>query len=460
MPQISTSRRIFSGVGANIFDKAVVSVTQLLIVAIFSSNWGLEIYGLWVLIATIPQFLSMGDLGFATAAGVKMTMERARGNTDQVIATFHSACVAILVSSSFLIILSIIVSIIIPTKWLSLAEGVTELNLRLLVLSLLLYGIAIIQGTIFFAAFKCDGKFALGAFWNAMIILIESSAAIGVVLLGGGPAMAAGALLIGRLAGLFGQNILLRRYVPWLAIGFTHATWAEVRSLVRPALAVMVLPLAQAFTLQGSAIMLGLAAGQAAVPSFTAARTLSRIGLQACWLLNSALLPEASAAIAKGDRRAVAMMVFATIAVSAFLVIPFAFLFGLIGPSGVSIWTNGVIQSSPSMMAIMAISIIAGGFWFPLSNFLLAGNRHVSYSGIFCALSAFSLPITYLLCDRFGSAGAACGMAALDSIMLVTILVLVRRLLVTPKEIMNAAPVALNQVRALIIRKKKKGDTL
>ncbi|SDA36960.1 lipopolysaccharide biosynthesis protein [Sphingomonas sp. NFR15] len=442
-------RRLLGGVGANIFDKIIVSGSQLTLVPVLAGAWGLKQYGLWVLLTTIPSFLAMGDFGFATAAGTKMTMAESRGERDATIHIFQSAWFAILASSAALALLAAIIVFLLPGYLISGGSAMSPLDAKITLLIMIFYGIAAIQGTIFFAGFRCAGLFAVGAFWNAIIILIESVIVITVVLLGGGVMAAAIGLLSGRVLGLAGQNALLRRRVPWLTLGVDRATRAEIKSLLGPAVAVMLVPIGQACSIQGSAVALGLAAGQAAVPTFTAARTLSRVGLQMCWLLNTALMPEYSAATARGDRRAQAAMVLATILVSAMLVMPYAIGFALLGHWFVKIWTHGVINSPPTLMAVMGLSIIFGGFWYPISNLILAKNRHGSYSVLFMIFSVLSVPIGYLLSLRFGATGAGMSMALLDLMMFVTIVIQSRKILVTPRELFASA----GQMKSLLSEK-------
>lgn len=442
-------RRLLGGVGANVFDKIIVSGAQLTLVPVLAGAWGLKQYGLWVLLTTIPSFLAMGDFGFATAAGTKMTMAESRGERTETIHVFQSAWCAILTSSAALGLLAVILVYLLPGSLISDGSSMSPLDTKITLLIMIFYGIAAIQGTIFFAGFRCAGLFAVGAFWNAIIILIESVVVIAVVLCGGGVMAAAIGLLSGRILGLMGQNALLLRRVPWLTLGISHATRAEIKSLFAPAIAVMLVPIGQACSIQGSAVALGLAAGQAAVPTFTAARTLSRVGLQMCWLLNTALMPEYSAATARGDRRAQAAMVLATILVSAVLVIPYAIGFALLGHWFIRIWTHGVINSPPTLMVVMGAGIVFGGFWYPVSNLILAKNQHGSYSVLFMVFAILFVPIGYLLSLRFGATGAGIGMALLDMAMFVTIVIQSQKILVTPRELFDSA----GQMKSLLSKK-------
>lgn len=447
-------RRIAAGVGANIFDKVVISVSQLAMVPLLAGAWGLHLYGLWVLLATVPQFLAMGDLGFASAAGIKMTMAEARGDRNAVLRTFQSAWAGILGISIGLGVLAMVTAAFMPIGWFGNDPGLVESDLRITLALLLLYGIAALQGSIFVAGLRCAGKFAFGTLCHTCMVVIETSLLIAAVLAGASPVTAAGCSLLARLIGLSGQFILLRRHVPWLTIGFRHARMAELKSLVRPAGAIMMLPMAQATLLQGTAIAVGAALGQAAVPAFTAARTLSRIGQQMCWMLNSALLPEASAAISRKDRSSLAIMVFVTLLTSAALVVPFALLFVAVGQEAIGFWTHGIVSSPKSLLAAMAGSIVLGGFWFPISNLILSANRQGSYAPIFFALSVLSVAATYLISKSLGVAGAGVSMLLLDLIMFALVAGLAPRVLVPWRDALAMAPQAASTFRQIIDRRK------
>jgi O-antigen/teichoic acid export membrane protein len=414
--------RIRNGVLANAFDKLVIAVTQLTLVAVQASHWGLHLYGAWILLSTIPSFLAVGDFGFATAAGNKMTMFVARGDQEAAVETFQSAWCAILISTAGIGLTFFSAIWLAPSAIIGVIRGIPIIEVRLIVTLLSVYGISVLQGSIFFSAFKCDGKFATGAMWNALIIMWESSLVILVVYLAGSPTAAASALVAGRISGLVAQNLALRKTVPWLTVGLKRATLREIGVLLVPAGTVMLVPLAQALFLQGAAIAVGLAAGQGAVPAFTASRTLSRTGLQACWLFNAALMPEFSVARARGDNVSQTSIVLFTVAVSIVLLLPFAVLLGTLGPYIIRVWTRGVVHAPSDLLWLMAATVVVGGLWYPLSNLILAVNRHASYSYAYVILAVGCLPLAYFLSLHFGAAGAAAAMLVVDLGML-TVLV-------------------------------------
>ena len=420
-------RRVAAGIGMTVFDKLVVAGTQLALVPILATHWGLPLYGQWLLLATLPQFLSMSDFGFATAAGTRMTMAAARGEREEAIRIFQSAWRAILVSGAAMVGLGLVAAWLVPDGVFGPSPAAPLSKLRLTLALLAIYGVVAVQGSIFFAGFRAAQLFPVGAFWNAMVLLIENAALVITVLLGGGIVAAATAWLVGRLLGLLGQNLLLRRRVPWLTIGLARGSWAEARRLLAPSCAVMLLPIAQALVLQGSALVVGGAAGQAAVPAFVAARTLSRVGMQLCWIVSTPLMPEFSAAVARGDRQRMAAILAATLLVSGLLVVPYGIGFMILGQPAIALWTHGTIVPPALLVAVMGLPILFGGIWYPVSNLVLACNRHAGYTTWYLGLAIVCLPVEYGLTTQVGATGAALAMAALDLAMLIVVARLAKR---------------------------------
>jgi hypothetical protein len=72
------TRRILHGLGANAYGQLVVIIIQLAGVPILLHAWGTQLYGEWLILAAIPTYLSMADLGFSQSAGNDMTAHGAR----------------------------------------------------------------------------------------------------------------------------------------------------------------------------------------------------------------------------------------------------------------------------------------------------------------------------------------------------------------------------------------------
>lgn len=166
---------------------------------------------------------------------------------------------------------------------------------------------------------------------------------------------------------------------------------------------------------------LGFARGSALVPAFTASRTLSRIGLQASWLLNSAILPEFTAAHARDNRSRQGAMFLVTLLTTLMIAVPLALFIACYGAQFVNLWSRGVIRPATPLMVAIATSSFFAAIWNPVANLFLAMNRQREFAYWFLGISIAAVMLAYILALPLGSAGPALAMAACDLLMTVVI---------------------------------------
>jgi len=82
--------RVSLGLLAQGYSRIVTIVIQLVSVPILIGHWGLEQYGVWLLISAVPVYLSLADLGFAQVGASDMTMRIARGDRDGAQVSYHT----------------------------------------------------------------------------------------------------------------------------------------------------------------------------------------------------------------------------------------------------------------------------------------------------------------------------------------------------------------------------------
>ena len=181
----------------------------------------------------------------------------------------------------------------------------------------------------------------------------------------------------------------------------------------------MAVPAAQATFLQGMVLVVGAAAGPAAVPAFTTVRTLSRLGVQAATLVNLALMPEFTMAVARSDLRRKADLLAINMVSSAGVLVPLFIIVAVLGTTIIPIWTHGSVKPSLDLVISMSFVMLINGLWWPFANLILALNRHAIYSYFYLACAAVSILTAYPLVQAMGATGAALAMLALDVVMLV-----------------------------------------
>ncbi len=390
---------------------------QLASVPLFTIHWGLGGYGVWLILFSVPSLLAMADFGLTTAGANTMVAAVAQGDRPRA-ARIHSALrtITLLVSAVLLVLTAVAVLLVWPGA-LDLGGHFPPEQVRKAVVFLALYGVLALVNGVTLAGFRAADAFAFSGTVYQTMLLAEAGCALLVLALGGSLAEVALAYFLARLTGTVIFSALLHRRAAWLP-GLTLAVdWAEVRALLRPALAAVVLPGGHAIALQGSVMALGAIAGPAAVPAYTVARTLSRTALQFAMRFNIASMPRFTIASAQGDQDRVADLVLLNLVVSALFVIPAAAAIVLLGQPIVALWTGHRVEVSLPLLVAMAAAMLGNAGWVPLSNLLLAINRHASFTYAMLVVSILAVGLGAALVGSSGALGMAVAMVALELVM-------------------------------------------
>jgi O-antigen/teichoic acid export membrane protein len=421
--------RLLSGIGAQGFGKAVITLQRLVEVPLLLQMWGVQLYGEWLLLAALPSYLVIGDGGFTGAAVRKMSILSAAGDREGAVRVFHSIQALLGVLALVVVTLSLVVVPLLPlSKWFSFqildAETSTTI-IQIFVISVMLnFYRGLISGS-----FWCDGKYPLGALLNNLTnLLIFCAFAIGV-LLGKSVVFCTLTLLIGDGVGIVMMIIALRRAVPWLTFGFRHISLSEIKLLTIPAFAMLAFPLGNALNIQGLRIIVGAILGPASVVVFTALRTLARVIVQAREIINQIMQPEMSAAYGKNDSALFARLFMRSSQISIWLVAVLSFLMALFGERILQFWTAQQV----AMDWVLYLTLLGVGWvnaiWYTAATVLLSINSHakiaVAYLTIYGVLT-FALAYVGLLI--FGFLGLSISLLISEILMsLYTVPIVLRR---------------------------------
>ncbi len=70
----TTKRRLLLGFAINWIGKLASTIIQLIQVPVFLHFWSTPLYGEWMIVNSIPAYLSFSNIGFGSVAGNEMTM--------------------------------------------------------------------------------------------------------------------------------------------------------------------------------------------------------------------------------------------------------------------------------------------------------------------------------------------------------------------------------------------------
>jgi O-antigen/teichoic acid export membrane protein len=413
---VDVARRLFKGFSANAFGQGVTVLVQLVGVPILLHAWGTRLYGEWLVLVALPVYLSMTDLGFTQSAGNDMTARLGRGDRDGAIAVFQS--VATLVACICLVGLAItsltLWQIQLPFNF----QAIDGLSARWILWLLSAQVFAGLVDSVTHTGFRAGGEYALHFGLAASTRLIQFTAIWIIALSGGGPVAAATAFFAVRILATAIMVGLLARRHPWLTIGFAQARRDELKRLFKPAAANLAFPLAQALTIQGMVVVVGLVLGPLAVVVFSTLRTLTRLPLQLVYAASHAAEPELAAAYGAGDR-ALMRSLFVHALRGAFWLAMIAALLVTIGGSRIlGVWTHHNVLMDWPLFAGLLGSAIASVLWYGALIVLRAANLHLRAAVTYAFGSAFAVIFAGVLLKWNGEvAGAGVALLCMDAVM-------------------------------------------
>ncbi len=387
-------------------------------VPLFLGFWGPRLYGEWLMLFTIPSYLTLGNGGFCVAACHDMTMQGQTGERHGVLATFQSTwLLIIMVSITILACVAIFVSVAPLTCWLGFSV-IGEGQVKIVLFLLTMYILAGFQYSLLSGGFLILGRYPMAMALQALTQSLEFAGLACAIILGYGPIGAATGLLAGRLLGVGIYWAFQRRLTPWLRHGISHASFSEIRRLFAPSLASLALPLGDALNIQGIRLIVGLVLGPPAVAVFATMRTMARLARQPPNVVSRLLEPELSIAFGLKDgilfTKLLAKSCQAALwgcLTACLLLLPAArWLYPL--------WTaHRIAIHWPTFIILLAVSLV-NGVWYTSLMAPYSTNRHgriAAYYWLIYGGAVFGLG--YLGAAWIGFRGAALALLAAECAM-------------------------------------------
>lgn len=401
---MSFIRRVSSGAAANVLNLFYVTAITGLTVPVLIHAWGVPEYGTWLMLTAIPTYLSLSDFGFATAATNEIAMSTARGDLVRATSTLHSVWALNLVACAIIVIVSSMAGFI-------MFAANFHREYAVVVPILAAFSAACLLSRVVLGAFRGGGRYATGTllydglqFCEGLLSLL--AAFLGLKFLG-----VAITLLAARAGSTLISYLVLRRTIPHLSLGVSKASLAQLRELLAPAFASMSIPIALALNMQGVAVVLGAIVSPTATAALSTTRTVSRVAVQIISALNRALIPELSAASARGDHGAREKILRLNRLVLMAVAVPAAIAFIVVGGPLVSLWTSGRIVPPFPTVTALGIAMALHCIWFFGTNMLSATNAHGRMAVGLLFASILTVGLAYIGGHIYGINGVAFSIA-------------------------------------------------
>jgi O-antigen/teichoic acid export membrane protein len=399
---MSVKQRIAHALAASAFGQAVTIATQLLLTPMFFRYWGPGLYGEWLILSSVPSYLTMADMGIGSAAGNEMTMRAGAGDHAGAQQTYRGAHWVALGAGAIGLLIGLALAAM-AVHWHTPRTTLITPADAGWIIAILSLGVALsFQGGVISAGFRAAGSNALGISLSNTSRLLEALSMGVLLVVGWGPlGLCAAALGVKALMQLV-QHFWLRRLCPWLHHPPVPADKTLVKRLIAPSLGFMAFPLGNALALQGPILIIGQLMGGPAVAIFSATRTLARLPIQITNVFNSSVWPEMSRAHGAGDTALLRALHRSSWGLTLLLVASSGAGLVLFGPWIATAWLGSKAHFEPLVLSFLILVTVVSAIWNASSVVLAAINEHAGMGARYVLVNALCLGLAWLLTPAFG----------------------------------------------------------
>ncbi|MXP47720.1 hypothetical protein GRI43_10035 [Altererythrobacter luteolus] len=412
--------RLVQASGASGLSLLARMLEQLLLVPVLLAAWSADLFGEWLLIAAIPIYLSLFDLG-VVQSGSNELARRAGENDDQAVRSFFRDYTSFFVkwSAAIFVGLAITVTLSPVADWLGLSiidnAQAGQIFLMLIGATLISQNSMALLGGMRARRILPAGLLirALGAFARL------GGAFLAVSLMDAGPVALAAIMLSSRAIEYAVQAALLKRQD--LSVSFNP--WRKSEESMRPfvisGLEFLLFPLAQAILLQGAIVVAGLTLGSAAVAIFATHRTLARVTSQIVRLVAVPLRAESGLMQSKENLPELRSILLSVSRLTFWAALACAGILWFAGKPVFDAWTGEKIAYAPALFAAMILATIFETVWSVAASIRLGSNRHRPIAWGYLTISLAALAAMAGLAENGGLEALGWIAAAAELAMLV-----------------------------------------
>ena len=411
-------KRLFRGIGANFLGQLITIASRIVLVPLFLLAWGADIYGEWLLLSSMVAYLSLTEMGAQLYIVNRMTQAYAHRDNDQFCKILHTGlALFLIIPLAVFVIFVAVIGLINPATILHITQ--TSPGTVMLVLAILAFQIVIAlpQGVLL-RVYSAVEMLPRG------VMLLNFMQLISFIFLAGGLWWRWGMVSIAILQLIpygFTAGIALydlnRKFPQFKILSLGEANFSFGLSFIKPSLHFFLIQLGQAFSLQGTVLVVGMVMGPIQVVLFSTMRTLVNLIRSCLEQISHAAWPELTRLDAQEDMDKF-LALFRVILRSILMVsILFITIFHFYGGYIYHFWLRKTVPFEQPVMDLFLIYMGQFIFWLACSHPLQATNRHYTLAKILFISSILTIGLAYLGGRHLGLPGIVLGMIIGDLVL-------------------------------------------
>lgn len=402
--------RLLHGTGAGAVAYGLGIGSNLLLLPLYLHSWSVAMYGEWMALYSVVNYLGTLDFGVTAAAITAARMAHASNDWEvfkRVQGTAWAVALAIAgLGGVGVSILSL--SYFQVDRWLGLTQ-MSHHDTRLVFCCLAFALLASIPGRQLIAVYTATGHFAKYQWiYNAYSLLSSITIAVALVA-GASPVSLAVVIAATSLSTILFSLWLLHRRGAQLYPRLRDFNWHTARKLASPTGQYGLWMLANMLTIQGPVIVLSRMLGGPAVALFTTTRTVANVVRGTLGLLRAPLAPELSAAAVLPDKDALRRLYRCTVGLDVTIAISLTAVLWSAGTWLIRFWSHGRIHPDPQLLHLLLLASVLDGFLQILAIAGFATNQIKAMSIGQLISATLSLVLAVVLVGRFGPSAIPLG---------------------------------------------------
>ncbi len=377
---------------------------NVLVVPIYLLHWTPVVYGEWLVVSSVANYLSTLDFGMNSAVGNRMLASFTRNDLDDYRRCQHSAMaffVSLAVAGTLLV--GILVAFFPVSHWIGLkvtSPREAAWVIWLLSLQVLWAMPAGMVGN----TYRAIGEPSRTQWLNNIRMLLSILVVITVLLTHGNMLELAIVQTLPTVLITLYVLASLRLRHPSLMPGLSQASVEIVRQIMKPSSFFAVIMIGMAIYMQGTVLLVSSLLGGAMVAIFVTTRTLSNVVMQVVGIIKNAAWPDLTILFAEGNTVRLQKVVRMLLTASVTICIGMACALFFEGQEVVTVWTRHRLHVDQLFLGLFLLYLVLQSPWVACSGLMLAINRHQNLSWSYLGSSVLGLLIAIFLVPHWGLA--------------------------------------------------------
>ena len=385
-------------------------LSNVLLVPIYLLHWSPVIYGEWLVVSSVANYLATLDFGMNSAVGNRMLAAYTRNDLDDFRRSQHSA-MAFFVSlaTAGTLLVGALVVFFPVSHWIGLkvtSPKEAAWVIWLLSLQVLWAMPAGMVGN----SYRNMGEPSRTQWLNNLRMIFSMLIVVSVLLTHGTMLeMAIAQLLPTSLITIY-VLLNLRSRHPDLLPGLSWASPEIVRQIMKPSAFFAVIIIAMAINMQGTVLLVSSLLGGVMVASFATTRTLTNTAMQVVGIIKNAAWPDLTILFAEGNQERLQKVVRMLLTASITICIGVACALFYEGQEVVSVWTRHRLHVDRLFLSFFLLYLVLQSPWVACSGLLIATNRHQRLSWSYIGSSILGIIMAYFLIPHWKLAAVPAGL--------------------------------------------------